>query len=799
MRKITILVFLFINRGVAAQDPVASFTRLSDSLPAEHIYVQCNQDYYVAGETIWFKAYLLSRYNPSTLSANLYVELLNEEHKTVLSGRFPVFTGAATGSIDLPDTLSQGAYVLRAYTTWSLNFGDLYVFKKGLAVFNESKKTVIPQPAAEPANCIFFPQGGELVAGIPANVSYRAFDWYLQPLKVSGKLLDAKGNEVVDFEAGPGGTGLFSFVPQAGEIYTAEVLYPGKSVMKYTLPSPVVSGVLLDVFEREGGKIFTVNGTAEFVHKKLRLLGIVQNTIVANAEVLLNQGVAEGFIDTRKMDPGLMQLLLFDETGRLLSYTNTFINAGNMEIKGTIRTDIVDFSAKGRNVFHLVFPDSVAGNFSMSITDISNGVPETKAGNISEGLLLQAGCRSYLPTVPPEAAKEWVEDLAMTGDWPVNYPYRAPQYKDAAYITVKGKVLKELRRDQQIKDELNIIVQTKDSTTAFFSVPLQANDSFELKNLVYEDSARFFYQLNAKKNADKYLKIELDNTPMIHPVPAAEGLGAWFNSCKMFLADKDIQAKAAAAQKEYEAAKANGNTLAEVVVKAKVLSKEKQLDKKYTSGLFSGGIGAKMIDVGSEAQSSGAMNILQYLQGKIAGATIYFDSRRGHWIIESPRSYSTGDVLAGGNGLVDGLFFVDEIPMDGDFVERIPVSQVAYVKFFPPGSIMYPGVGISCVLAIYTKKGDDMLKLAPTYLNNFSYPGYTVAKPFIMPDYSQELKKVPDFRRTLYWNPELVLDGSSKETRIEFYNSDNARKFRVIVEGFTTKGELVHMEKIIEK
>lgn len=801
MRVYLLLLLVFFLRSFysRSQDPVASFANLGDSMPAEHIYLQCNQDYYTAGETIWFKAYLFSKYNPSTLSTNLFVELLNEDRKIVLSVRFPVFAGTATGNLDLPDTLAQGAYVLRAYTIWSFNFGDEYVFKRGVAILNESNKPAVHQVLSDKSNTTFFPPGGLLIAGLNNTVAFRSLNKFMQPVGSKGTVIDAKGNQLTDFEADATGTGLVSFIPQLGESYSAEVKYPDNTSAKYVLATVKGSGAVVDVFENEKGKVFSVSATPDFEKEKLKLLAVVQNTIVANADVMLNKGNAEGFIDTRKMDPGLMQLLLFDKQGKLLSYANTFINAGSMLVKGVIKTDTVNFTEKSLNVFHIVFPDSIAGNFSVAVTDISNGMPGKSADKINESLLLQAGSKYYLPPVAADAGVEQVENSAMTNDWPVHYPYKPAQYKDESYIRLKGKVFKELRRDQKITDELTIILQTKDSSTAFFSVPLAADDSFELRNLVYQDTARFFYQLNAKKNADKYLKIELDTGVKQHPVPGTQGLDAWFSSCKEFLADPVIQAKAANTRKEYLAAKAQGNTLEEVVVKAKVLSKEKQLDKKYTSGLFSGGAGTKMIDVGTEAQSSGAQNILQYLQGKIAGATIYYNVRSGHWVMESPRSYSTADVLAGGNGLVDGLFFVDEIQMDVDFVERIPVSQVAYVKFFPPGSIMYPGVGISCVLSIYTKKGDDLLSVMPSFLNSFSYPGYTSEKFFPQPDYSQELKNVTDVRSTLYWNPELILDGSSKETRITFYNSDNAKKFRVILEGFTTKGELVHIEKIIDK
>jgi hypothetical protein len=56
---------------------------------------------------------------------------------------------------------------------------------------------------------------------------------------------------------------------------------------------------------------------------------------------------------------------------------------------------------------------------------------------------------------------------------------------------------------------------------------------------------------------------------------------------------------------------------------------------------------------------------------------------------------------------------------------------------------------------------------------------------------------VEDNRTTLYWNPVISVSGE-KEFTIRFYNSDAAKKFHVVLEGFTADGKLVRFDKIIE-
>lgn len=794
--------FLFITCRARCQDPVASYTCLADSMPAEHIYLHCNQDYFSAGETIFFKAYLVSAYNFSQLSANLFTELLNENRQVVAKGRFPVFAGTVSGSIDLPDTLPQGPYVLRAYTPWTLNLGDEYVFKKGITVFGELNTNPGHASAPEKNNCSFLPQGGILIAGLPNNIGCSSYTSFMQPVKMSGKVLDSKGDEVAEFETSETGTGLFNFIPEKGETYTAEVVYADKSRARYKLPEVNTSGVVVDVTDKEGGKLFTIAASfpSEYRQDTLLLLAVMQNNIVAQVKLTLLNNRAEGFITTQKLDPGLMQLLLFDAKGKLLTSANTFVNASYAGVAGTIRADTINFSRKGLNVLHILFPDSIAGSFSLSVTDATDSQAEPANGNIISGLLLQPGCRSYIDPKIVLTAPEETENAVQTGEWKAEYPCRALQYKDEPYIKLKGKVLRNSNSGEAIKEDLNFIIQTKDSSHFLVSTPVLPDGRFELQSLVYEDSALFYYQLNTKKIAGRDLKIQLDTAFAKLPVPGTGNLEPWFRAAAAPLQDAAMVKMINRIRQEYIAAKAHDKTLAEVVVKARTLSKEKQLDKKYTSGPFSGGAGAKMIDVGNDAVVTGVQNIFQYLQGKIAGAIIDYNDTSHRWVVESRRSFSTSDIIMnGGNGLVDGIIYVDEVETDAEFAERLPVTEIAYVKFFPPGSLNHPGMGISCALAIYRKNGSEAKQELPSYQNSFMYPGYTPATVFTSPDYSNQDKSVPDNRTTLYWNPELVLQGSGKETRIVFYNSDNARQFRVLLEGFTTKGELVHLEKIIDK
>ena len=57
-----------------------------------------------------------------------------------------------------------------------------------------------------------------------------------------------------------------------------------------------------------------------------------------------------------------------------------------------------------------------------------------------------------------------------------------------------------------------------------------------------------------------------------------------------------------------------------------------------------------------------------------------------------------------------------------------------------------------------------------------------------MPDYEQDdfARQKPDYRTTLYWNPDAQLTG--QPLPIEFYTGDKLSQFLIFVEGITTDG-----------
>jgi len=101
----------------------------------------------------------------------------------------------------------------------------------------------------------------------------------------------------------------------------------------------------------------------------------------------------------------------------------------------------------------------------------------------------------------------------------------------------------------------------------------------------------------------------------------------------------------------------------------------------------------------------------------------------------------------------------------------------------PMGSLFGLAMSVGCVVLIEAEElpvegGKGVRK---TWLD-----GYSVASEFYSPNYS-ELPPVPDYRRTLYWNPMVTPDENGK-AKIQFYNNSRIGNFSISAETVTPLG-----------
>ena len=182
-----------------------------------------------------------------------------------------------------------------------------------------------------------------------------------------------------------------------------------------------------------------------------------------------------------------------------------------------------------------------------------------------------------------------------------------------------------------------------------------------------------------------------------------------------------------------------------------------------------------------------ALNILDYIKSRMLGVRVTGTS--GNYAI----NYRGIRTLNGGETPM--AIYLDEFQVEANDLTVIRASDVALVSVH---NTVINGPG--GVLAIYTKRDNSGNRVESSSGLFFTYEGFSTTKEFFSPDYtkSEDAKLTNDNRITLYWNPYLNTTGLKNAFSFSFYNSDNAKKLKVTIEGMQNDGKLLHFEKIIE-
>ena len=93
-----------------------------------------------------------------------------------------------------------------------------------------------------------------------------------------------------------------------------------------------------------------------------------------------------------------------------------------------------------------------------------------------------------------------------------------------------------------------------------------------------------------------------------------------------------------------------------------------------------------------------------------------------------------------------------------------------------------------CAVLIETYPENQIPAKAAKGVRKTRLEGYSQVKDFYQPDYGI-LPKEEDYRRTLYWNPEVQTDENGRAT-LRFYNNSRCRKPRIVVETLTEDGSI---------
>ena len=776
-------------------------------LPQEKVFLHLDKPYYVAGDTLWFKAYLqdAATHKIDSASRVLYVDLLNlETNKLIRHLSIPVL-GTGTGAITLSDTLVQGNYALRAYTNYMRNFSEEFFFHQKIKIWafkpTEDNTEGISPTAIDIAEVNFLPEGGDLVTNLESRVAFKAINKLGKGVETTGFILDNQGDSTMFINTLHLGMGVFQFKPETNKSYTAYLKKLDGTWFIQAIPKALDYGYTMAVSSlanKDKVKVFIhaqnpvgsdTSGTLLLVasqRSKICFIGKlpkknpVQAINIAKS-VFEDDGVVTVTLLTAKAEP-LCERLIFIKQKKQLKL-NVQADKAVYKPREKVTLSIEALDAEGK---------PVQGDFSLSVTDASQVLHEAYSQNLLSYMLLTSDISplendntaphikgfieqpsAYFNEADPEANLK-LDMLMMAQGWR-RYLWQETNTKPKVNFFVEDGLSVSgvaKRPNGKVSPNTTVTMMFRDSKTKKSSLRFEGADSlgrFAFYNLNIVDTTTLFLQATKEKGGKNLiLTLDEDSIPAIVPSKNIMPIDLSDANTKEFAGF--LSKSRAALELERKSLFNKSQLLQEVVVKATV---QRDTRTNYRTP-------TKRFSVDEEHLCDGATSVMSMLIGRVAGVTIQGSSGEETF-------YYRGEYIT-------PTFYVDGTAIRQDMLETINPCEIEFLDILKDGEAFMTGSQLG--ISILTKRGNpnydwskDTNQNSPNVLM-LKKVGYAKAKEFYAPTYlPSSIFEKPDFRSTLFWQPAVKTDANGKAS-VSFYTSDAINKINVNMQGVAPTGKI---------
>lgn len=827
---VTLISVSAIADSIAARPTDDIMNRQYIGLPQEKVYLHFDNSSYYHGDKIWFKAYVVfaPSNGPTPLSQTLYVELLNPGGKIIEKKTLRIDEGQCHGDFTLNQLpFYSGFYEVRAYTQYMMNFGDDVAFSRAFPIFDRPKKAgdytdrrimhnsearygtsrpAVSQPKR--LDMRFYPEGGDIIAGIPCRIAFEALgpdgsvsDW-------EGIVRDRRSDAVMArMTPTSDGRGTFALLAAEGRSYQAEVNHDGKT---YTFDLPPVKddgiGLSIDNTTSPDTATVTIRRRYDGNTPTIGLILSSRGCIYYSGEISLDS-TAVLKIDKCRIPTGVSTITLTDAEGHTVADRMFFVDNGDYAAIA-VESDSTSYQPMGKVGLQLTATDRhgnpVATILSVSVTDADNAVESHS--DILSGLLLMSDIKGYVanparffsPANPDR--HEQLDLLMMTQGWR-RYKWPEPGEKtesDIRYlpergIGIEGQVVSFVRKKPKpgVKLTAALLERAKyeGDTTRMSMVRTFESDS----------CGRFAFDCNITGTWDLIMWSEENGKKKDHRIifdrkPSPKPRAYRPEERQIKFTDESVGDRAQAednltesdTQAEYQARSTTPDgerllSLDEVVVKGKRTSRAADILRNRSKSVAYYDMAEELDAIADNGKYIGQSLIAALLemnpnfrrQIKPSGEeVILYKGKETLFVINYRRSFLSDSVR------YRNLYL--------ESIKSIYINEESStkLKYADPTLTMKDIDRYGCVVFIET---DPAMPLPPvkgtrrTVIN-----GYAVPADFYHPDYSV-MPEEDDYRRTLYWNPDLVT-GADGTARIEFYNNQTCRKMAVDAQGISAEG-----------
>lgn len=318
--RITLTAFSFLlllgeSSAQVIQEVQNSFNLYRQNALQEKLYVHTDKNVYLPGEVLWFKIYCVNGDNlaPLGMSKVAYVELLDNSQNPVVQAKIALKNGSGSGSLYIPVTVTNGEYRFRAYTNWMKNFSPEFYFQKAITLVNPLKwpdqVTKKPLPAYDVQ---FFPEGGNLVAGLESRVAFKAVGQNGRGIDVSGVVLNQHNDTVSRFKSFKFGMGSFMLTPKPGDDYHAVAEAADARKETKALPEVINEGYVMTLTDQGNGRVDIAVKSNVNTDDNIYLFAQTHGEIKLAQAIYMNNGSGHFVVNTGDLGYGITHFTIFN-------------------------------------------------------------------------------------------------------------------------------------------------------------------------------------------------------------------------------------------------------------------------------------------------------------------------------------------------------------------------------------------------------------------------------------------------------------------------------------------------------
>ncbi len=752
-------------KGLLAQQKLdTTLKTLSEKYNQEKIHITYNKNSYVAGETIWFNAFVFSGYEVSTISTNLYVEIWNANMGLVTNKVYPIVNGHVDASIALSDTLSEGIYYVRSYTSWMLNFDPAFHYIQPIVVYNPNSKLALTKKSKN-WDIIAQPESGVLLDGIDTKVAVRLLSNGNASVDWKGYIVDIAqpAIKISSFTALDPNVAICTFTPQLGREYMVVVEDSTKKLKQCKLPIVSNKGAMMSISQQDTILDYSINFKGYTNAQHYTLIGTINNDLVYKLNFTNKDSIFYRSISTCKMPKGVIHFTLFDSDEHVLCERLSFLTP---KTTATFQFDSTHFSLqpRGNNALKM----KLDSGFTYQLIVFSGDAP-VHFNDLFTSIWLTSDFKHPIQNASdymynPDARHLQALDAIMISEkwerfnWAtlLRQPPATLKYADANYLSYTGFV--KYKNKSLVNEMLSLILFYPDSTRQFLQAITDSTGTFILDGLLFEGNATVSYKfLNKKLNkANGNLEFKSRFIAVMPPLNLPITNDTLVSRDSLIVVDKNrgVTLEAFQLQKQLQQ---NEYTLAEAVVKTRKKTATQELIDKVVSGRYSYPR-ERFVDFVNTEQPSLELTAKLWLNGRMEASM--------------PKNSKDKSVL----------FYIDERQVELDELDYINMQDVSLIKF--------AGQLNKHFVFIYLKKGGES-NVMPDPLNNAMISGYAKSVPYILPNYLNDAFKKwgSDNRSLLYWGNSLNKDVMGDHAVIQFFNNDHPTGLRIYIFGTNADGE----------